>query len=181
MGWWPLTCIVLSDTHAGDFDALGCIRQRPEDGIPCQTQPPSTPTSSGERPSTTSSRRAADNGMPRRTGAEFQDREQMGAEPPARACRRARPEGREPRASRGEKAYTRARDGERLPEKSRGLPRQKPSVAARYRLMLAEKAEFPVKLMARLLGVSRSGLHSRLSNSCPREDWSAEREAVRRM
>lgn len=33
----------------------------------------------------------ADNGMLRRTGPEFQDREQVGAEPPARACRRARP------------------------------------------------------------------------------------------
>ena len=37
-------------------------------------------------------------------------------------------------------------------KKSRGLLRQKPGVAARYRLMLAEKAEFPVKLMARALG-----------------------------
>lgn len=45
--------------------------------------------------------------------------------------------------------------------------------------MLAEKVEFPVKLMARLLGVSRLGFYSWLSNGCPREDWSAEREAVR--
>ena len=30
--------------------------------------------------------------------------------------------------------------------------------------MLAEKAEFPVKLMARVLGVSRSGFCSWLSN-----------------
>lgn len=47
--------------------------------------------------------------------------------------------------------------------------------------MLAEKAEFPVKLMARVLGVSRSGFCSWLSNGRPREDWSAEREAVRRV
>ena len=47
--------------------------------------------------------------------------------------------------------------------------------------MLAEKAEFPVKMMARVLGVSRSGFYSWLSNGCPREDWSAEREAVRRV
>ena len=47
--------------------------------------------------------------------------------------------------------------------------------------MLAEKAEFPVKLMARVLGVSRSGFYSWLSNGRPREDWSAEREAVRRV
>lgn len=46
---------------------------------------------------------------------------------------------------------------------------------------MAEKAEFPVKMMARVLGVSRSGFYSWLSNGCPREDWSAEREAVRRV
>lgn len=33
--------------------------------------------------------------------------------------------------------------------------------------MLAEKAEFPVKMMARVLGVSRSGFYSWLSNGCP--------------
>ena len=38
-------------------------------------------------------------------------------------------------------------------------------------MMLAEKAEFPVKMMARVLGVSRSGFYSWLSNGCPREDW----------
>ena len=47
--------------------------------------------------------------------------------------------------------------------------------------MLAEKAEFPVKMMARVLGVSRSGFYSWLSNGRPREDRSAEREAVRRV
>ena len=47
--------------------------------------------------------------------------------------------------------------------------------------MLAERAEFPVKLMARALGVSRSGSCSWLSNGCPEGDRSAEREAVRRV
>lgn len=47
--------------------------------------------------------------------------------------------------------------------------------------MLAEKAEFPVKLMARVLGVSRSGFYSWLSNGCPQDDWSCGREAVRRV
>ena len=46
--------------------------------------------------------------------------------------------------------------------------------------MPAERAEFPVKLTARVLGVSRSGSCSRLSNGCPEGDRSAEREAVRR-
>lgn len=47
--------------------------------------------------------------------------------------------------------------------------------------MLAERAEYPVKLMARVLGVSRSGFFSWLSNGCPEDDWSAEREAMRRV
>ena len=51
----------------------------------------------------------------------------------------------------------------------------------RIRELEMENAEFPVKMMARVLGVSRSGFYSWLSNGCPREDWSAEREAVRRV
>ena len=47
--------------------------------------------------------------------------------------------------------------------------------------MLAEKAEYPITLMARILCVSRSGLHSWLSGGCPEEGWSAEREAVGRV
>lgn len=47
--------------------------------------------------------------------------------------------------------------------------------------MLEEKAEFPVSLMARVLEVSRSGFYSWLANGCPRDDWAAEREAVRRV
>lgn len=47
--------------------------------------------------------------------------------------------------------------------------------------MLAEKAEFLVKLMARVLGVNRSGFYSWLSSGRPREGWSAKREAVRRV
>ena len=38
-----------------------------------------------------------------------------------------------------------------------------------------------MKLMARVLGMSRSGSCSWLSNGRPREDWSAEREAVQRV
>ncbi len=47
--------------------------------------------------------------------------------------------------------------------------------------MLAEKAEYPITLMARILCVSRSGFYPWLSNGCPEDDWSAEREAVRRV
>lgn len=54
-------------------------------------------------------------------------------------------------------------------------------MAARYRLMLEEKAGFPVSLTARILGVSRSGSCSRLANGCPEDDWSAERDAVMRV
>lgn len=45
--------------------------------------------------------------------------------------------------------------------------------------MLAEKAGYPITLMARILCVSRSGFCSWLSNGCPEDDRSAEREAVR--
>ena len=47
--------------------------------------------------------------------------------------------------------------------------------------MLEEKAGFPVSLMARVLGVSRSGFYSWLANGCPEDDWSAERDAVMRV
>ena len=47
--------------------------------------------------------------------------------------------------------------------------------------MLAEKAGFPVKLMAHILGVSRSGFYSWLANGCPKDDWSADRDAVMRV
>ena len=87
----------------------------------------------------------------------------------------------DPKAEDRTQAHTRARDGERVPEKSRGLLRQKAGVAARYRLMLEEKAGFPVSLMARILGVSRSGFYSWLANGCPEDDWSAERDAVMRV
>ena len=36
--------------------------------------------------------------------------------------------------------------------------------------MLAERTEFPVKTMARVLGASRSGSYSRLANGCPEDD-----------
>lgn len=44
-----------------------------------------------------------------------------------------------------------------------------------------ENAGFPVKLMARILGVSRSGFYSWLANGCPEDDWAAERDAVMRV
>lgn len=47
--------------------------------------------------------------------------------------------------------------------------------------MLEEKAEFPVRLMARVLEVSRSGSCSWLSNGCPDDEWAAERDAVMRV
>ena len=47
--------------------------------------------------------------------------------------------------------------------------------------MLAEKGDFDVKLMARLLEVSKSGFYAWRSRGCPEDDWSVEREAVRRV
>ena len=44
-----------------------------------------------------------------------------------------------------------------------------------------EEAEHPIRMMARILGVSRSGFCSWLAGGCPEDDWSAEREAVRRV
>lgn len=52
---------------------------------------------------------------------------------------------------------------------------------ARYRLMLAERAGFPIKLMARILGAGMPGLYSWLSSGCLRDGWSAERGAVHRV
>ena len=46
--------------------------------------------------------------------------------------------------------------------------------------MLEEKALFPVKLMARVLGVSRSGFYSWLARGRPEDGWAAERDAVLR-
>ena len=47
--------------------------------------------------------------------------------------------------------------------------------------MLEERQDSPVSLMARILGVSRSGFYSWLANGCPEDDWSAERDAVMRV
>ncbi|MEQ2958089.1 DDE-type integrase/transposase/recombinase [Slackia piriformis] len=54
-------------------------------------------------------------------------------------------------------------------------------MAARYRLMLEEKAEFPVSLMARVLEAGRPGFCSWLADGRQRGDWAAEREAVMRV
>lgn len=50
----------------------------------------------------------------------------------------------------------------------------------RYRLMAAEKGSFPVPLMARALGVSRSGFYSwlRRGGASGEDPWAAAREAV---
>lgn len=108
-------------------------------------------------------------------------RGKVGGRPAPRAGRRAGPGGGRARAQGGAEAHPRARDGERLPEKSRGLLRQHQPVAARYRLMLEERAESPVKMMARLLGVSRSGFYSWLSRGAPEDEWAAERAEVERV
>ena len=53
-----------------------------------------------------------------------------------------------------------------------------PGVAERYLPMGAERASFPMGMMARLLGVSRSGFHGWVGRR--RDDpWEAAREAVR--
>ena len=46
--------------------------------------------------------------------------------------------------------------------------------------MEAERASLPVKMMARLLGVSRSGFYEWLKRTAPPDPWSAGREAVER-
>lgn len=66
-------------------------------------------------------------------------------------------------------------------KKAEALLRQGAGVAARYRLMLGERTEFPVSQMARVLKVSRSGFYSWLASGCPRDGWSAERDAVVRV
>lgn len=53
-------------------------------------------------------------------------------------------------------------------------------MSARYRLMAAEKANFPVKMMARLLGAGRPGSCSWLRRDPPDDPWAAPREAVER-
>lgn len=47
--------------------------------------------------------------------------------------------------------------------------------------MEAEKGNFTVAMMAKVLGVSRSGHCSWVSNGCPVDDWSEARDAVRRV
>lgn len=47
--------------------------------------------------------------------------------------------------------------------------------------MLAEKASYPVKLMAKVLGVSRSGFYSWLAAGCPEDEWGGARDAVMRV
>ncbi len=44
--------------------------------------------------------------------------------------------------------------------KSRSLLRKRAGVKARYQLMLAEKGNYPMRMMARILEVSRSGFYA---------------------
>lgn len=67
-------------------------------------------------------------------------------------------------------------------KKSRGLLRQGAGgTLARYRLMPVERAGSPVKPMARILGVGRSGSRSWPGKGCPEGDRSDTRDAVRRV
>lgn len=51
-------------------------------------------------------------------------------------------------------------------------------MSERYGLMLAEEARFPVKMMARLLGVSRSGYYSWRARRAEADPWARLRAAV---
>ena len=64
-----------------------------------------------------------------------------------------------------------------LSKKSRSLLRERPSVNDKYRLMYAEKENFPVKLMARILEVSRSGFYA-WCNRPKRPETSPELKAL---
>ena len=92
-------------------------RNDDERTMPCRTRSPSTPTSSGARPPTTSYRREGPYRNAAGNWASTPRWSTNGRHAPARALRRARPQGRGPRAARGQKAHPRARDGERVFEK----------------------------------------------------------------
>ena len=123
-----LTCIVFSDTHARGTDRLECKSTTTKGR--CHVEP----SRQVHRRVQARDRRLrdldgkADLGMLQGTGPQFQDGQPMGDKAQAGAFRPARPEGRGPRAARGQEAHTRARDGERVPEKSRGLLRQRAGV-----------------------------------------------------
>lgn len=54
-------------------------------------------------------------------------------------------------------------------------------MSERYALMHAEKANYPVKMMARLLEVSRSGFYEWEKRGGPADKWAAARDAVARV
>lgn len=96
-------------------------RNDDEGTMPCRTRSPSTPTSSGARPPTTSYRREGPYRNAAGNWASTPRWSTNGRHAPARALRRARPQGRGPRAARGQKAHPRARDGERrIPREADG-------------------------------------------------------------
>jgi transposase-like protein len=51
---------------------------------------------------------------------------------------------------------------------------EKPSVSEKYALIYAEKANYPITMMARLLGVTRSGYYAWAARGDPREDLKEE-------
>lgn len=66
-------------------------------------------------------------------------------------------------------------------EKSRGPYRQRAKVVDRCRLMLAEKAEYPVKMVARLPEVSRPGFCPWPAAGAPTDGWGRLRDAGKRV
>ena len=82
-------------------------------------------------------------------------------------------------ARRGEETHQGARERERVPKKSSSLLRQEPLTEDRFRLMLEEKADYSVSMMARVLGVSRSGFYRWLKAGGSGEDpWGPLKEAI---
>ncbi|WP_368018957.1 IS3 family transposase [Olsenella sp. AGMB03486] len=87
-------------------------------------------------------------------------------------------DGRAEGARRGEEAHKGARGRERVPKKSGSLLRQEPLTQDKYRLMLAERVGCSVSMMARVLGVSRSGSCRWPGAGGGEDPWGALKEAI---